>query len=387
MNAASSVSIGSGRGVAIVGMACLFPRAPDLATYWENIVAKVDAVGDPPDDWEARLFYDPDSRENDRTYCQRGGYLGTLARFDPVRYGVMPLAVDGGEPDHFLALRVACEALADAGYGESLDGRRAEVVLGRGTYVNRGYTNLVQHGMIVDQTLRILSELHPEHSEDELRELKRRLKDSLPPFNAEVAPGLVPNIVSGRIANRLDLMGPNYIIDAACASSLIAVDRGMQDLIMGRCDLAVVGGVHASTPALIHIIFSQLGALSRRGTIHPFADDADGTLLGEGVGIVVLKRIEDAERDGDRIYCVVRGVGTASDGRALGLLAPRVEGEALALRLAYEESGVDASTVGLIEAHGTGTAVGDTTEIRALTTVFGPRRSKRRPWRSAASNR
>jgi acyl transferase domain-containing protein len=228
--------------------------------------------------------------------------------------------------------------------------------------------------MIVDQTLRILQQLHPEHTPAELGAIREQLKASLPPFHAETAPGLVPNVVSGRIANRLDLMGPNYTVDAACASSLIAVDLGARDLLDGRCDMALVGGVHASTPPIILMVFCHLNALSRRGSIRPFASDADGTLLGEGVGLMVLKRREDAERDGDRVYALIRGVGTSSDGRALGLLAPRVEGEELALRRAYAAAGVSPETVELVEAHGTGTPVGDATEIEALARVFGPRR-------------
>ncbi len=360
--------------VAIIGMACIFPGAPDLRTYWQNIIAKVDAVGDPPEDWEAELFYDPSSTENDRVYCKRGGYLGDLARFDPLKFGIMPNSVDGGEPDQFLALQVAQEALADSGYANAVvDRERVEVIIGRGTYINRGFTTVVQHGLVVDQVLRILKELHPEHSTEELQQIKRELKASLPPFNAEMAPALVPNIMSGRIANRLDFMGPNYTVDAACASSLIAVDRGLQDLLSMKCDLALVGGVHASTPAPILMIFCQLNALSRRGQIRPFDKNADGTLLGEGLGFVVLKRRREAERDGDRIYALIKGVGTASDGRALGLLAPRMEGEELALRRAYEATGISPATVGLIEAHGTGTPVGDAAEIEALRRVFGHR--------------
>lgn len=362
------------RDIAIIGMACIFPGAPNLQSYWQNIISKVDAVGDPPEDWRADLFYDPDSTTNDRTYCKRGGYLGNLARFDPLKYGVMPNSIDGGEPDQFLALRVAHEALADAGYLDGvLDKTRVEVILGRGTYINRGLSNVVQHGLVVDQLLRILKQLHPEHTEEELRSLRQELKASLPPFNAEMAPGLVPNLVSGRIANRLDFMGPNYTVDAACASSHVAIDRGAQDLLDRRCDLAIVGGVHASTPAPILMIFSQLNALSHKGQIRPFGLDADGTLLGEGVGLIVIKRRDDAERDGDRIYAVIKAVGTASDGRALGLLAPRVEGEELALRRAYETAGISPDTVELIEAHGTGTPVGDLAEIQALGRVFGAR--------------
>jgi len=366
--------------IAIVGMACVFPRAPDVQTYWENIVSKVDAVTDPPEDWRADLFYDPESQANDRVYCQRGGYLGELARFNPLDYGIMPLSVDGGEPDHYLSLRLAYEALADAGYdGGEIDGERTEVIIGRGTYVNRGWATLVQHGVIVDQTLRVLKALHPEYTSEELQVIKRELKASLPPFNAETAPGLIPNIITGRIANRLDLMGANYIVDAACASSLIAVETGMRDLLTRKCDVVLAGGVQASTPAPLYMIFCQLNALSRRCEIRPFDKDADGTLLGEGGGIVVLKRREDAERDGDRIYALIKGVGIASDGRGRGLLTPRVEGEVLALRRAYEMSGISPRTIELIEAHGTGTPVGDLAEIRALRHVFGPREGKL-PW-------
>jgi acyl transferase domain-containing protein/phosphopantetheinyl transferase len=371
--------------IAIIGMACIFPGAPDVRTYWQNIVDKVDAIGDPPADWEAELFYDPDASANDRIYCKRGGYLGDLARFDPLKYGVMPHSIDGGEPDQFLALRVAYEALTDAGYMERpVDGERVEVIIGRGTYINRGFTTVVQHGLVVDGVLRILKQLHPEHTEAELQAIKQELKASLPPFNAEMAPALVPNIISGRIANRLNFMGANYTVDAACASSLIAVERGVQDLLGRRCDLALVGGVHASTPAPILMIFCQLNAISRRGQIRPFDQDADGTLLGEGLGFVVLKRQEDAERDGDRIYALIKGIGTASDGRALGLLAPRVEGEELALRRAYEVTGISPRTVGLIEAHGTGTPVGDAAEVQALSRVFGPCQDEL-PWCAVGS--
>ena len=245
------------------------------------------------------------------------------------------------------------------------------MIIGRGTYVNRGNTTVVQHALVVDSVIRILKQLHPEHSDEELAIIRGQLKASLPPFHAETAAGLVPNIISGRIANRLDFMGANYLVDAACASSLVALDHGMRDLLSGRCDLALVGGVHASTPPPIVMIFCQLKAISKSGEIRPFDQRADGTLLGEGVGMVALKRREDAERDGDRIYALVKGVGVASDGKALGLLAPRLEGEELALRRAYEAAGVAPETVGLIEAHGTATPVGDVVEIEALNSVFG----------------
>ena len=361
--------------IAIVGMECVFPGAANLAEFWDNIIHKRNAVADAPDDWDGDRYYDPESTANDRIYTKKGGFLRELATFDPFLHGVMPSSIDGGEPDQFLALQVAQRALVDADHAKHpVASERIEVILGRGTYINRGFTTVVQHGIVLDRVLDVLRTLHPEHSEAELAAIKRELKASLPPFTPEMAPALVPNLVTGRIANRLDFQGVNYIIDAACASSHIAVQKAVEDLRARRCDVAISGGIQASTPAPIFMIFCQLSALSRRGEIRPFDRDADGTVLAEGCGILVLKRLADAEAAGERIYALIKAVGTASDGRAVGMLAPRVEGEILALGRAYEECGVDPRTVELVEAHGTGTLVGDAAEVASLRAVFGERR-------------
>jgi len=364
-------------GIAIIGMACVLPGAPDATRYWENILHKVNAISDAPPEWEAELFYEQDTKADDRTYCKRGGFLGKLAQFDPFAFGIMPNAVDGGEPDHYMALQAAHDALKDCG---ALDlepvKARTAVIIGRGTYVNRGNAAALQQGVMVESILRILKQLHPEHTDAELAEIKRQIKAGLPPFHSDTASGLVPNIITGRIANRLDLMGPNYLIDAACASSLVAVEMAARELRTGNCDLALAGGVNSNTSPVLMMIFSQLGALSHRGQLSSFDKDADGTLLGEGVGMVVLKRLAEAERDGNHIYAVLKNVGIASDGRATHVLAPRLEGEELALRRAYEPVGIDPLTVGLVEAHGTGTPVGDVVEVEALRRVFPPRQTE-----------
>jgi acyl transferase domain-containing protein len=365
------------KDIAIIGMACVFPGAPDMQRYWENILHKVNSISDAPPEWEAELFYEQDTKADDRTYCKRGGFLGKLAQFDPFTFGIMPNAVDGGEPDHFMALQASHDAIKDCG---KLDlepvKQRTAVIIGRGTYVNRGNAAALQQGVMVESFLRILKQLHPEHSDEEIAEIKKHLKAGLPPFHADTASGLVPNIITGRIANRLDLMGPNYLIDAACASSLVAVEMAARELESGRCDLALAGGVNSNTSPVLMMIFSQLGALSHRGQLSSFDKDADGTLLGEGVGMVVLKRLAEAERDGNQIYAVLKNIGIASDGRATHVLAPRLEGEELALRRAYEPAGIDPLTIGLLEAHGTGTPVGDVVEVEALRRVFPPRKTE-----------
>lgn len=362
--------------VAIIGMACIFPGAPDLETYRQNIVSGIDAVTDvPPGRWDPEVFFDPRSSEGDRLYCKRGGYLGDLARFNPLEYGIMPRSLAGAEAGQLLSLRVAHEALCDAGYGEeAINHERTTLILGRGGYLDRSNVNLAMATMGVEQTLQILKTLHPEYTDEELEAIKRELKASLPPFEPDTASFMVPNLTTGRIANRLDLMGANFTVDAACASSLIAADLAVRDLCAYRCDLALVGGSHFATHVPLLAVFCQLDALSRQSQIRPFDENADGTLAGEGVGVVVLKRREEAERDGDRIYAVIKGVGTSSDGRGLGPFAPRVEGEELALRRAYESAGIAPESVELIEAHGTGMPVGDLAEMQALARVFGPRK-------------
>lgn len=359
--------------VAIVGMACMFPDAPDLQTFWRNIVSGHDAIQDPPAGrWDAATFYDPSSSDDDRIYSQRGGYLPTEIAFDPQPYGIMPIAVSGGEVDQFLALKLVYDALADAGYQGSLPvGERTEFVLGRGNYLGPGNSNLFQRSIGIDQALRVLRAIHPEHGDEELEELRRDLRSSLPPFGPDLGPTHIPNIVTGRAANRLNLMGRNFTVDAACASSLIAMETAMEDLLSGKCDLAIAGGSHTFTNIPLLMVFCALNALSRNAQMRPFDEGADGTLPGEGIGVIVLKRRADAERDGDRIYALLKGVGSASDGRAVSVMAPRREGEVLALQRAYARAGIAPHTVGLLEAHGTATPVGDRTEIEAIKEVFG----------------
>ena len=359
--------------IAVIGMSCLFAGAGDVSAYWTNILDRKCFIEEASDDW-AGPYYDPDSKEISRIYTRRAGLLGDLAEFDPVAFGVVPNAIDASEPDHFIALREAAGALWDAGYKDrQFDRERAGVILGRGASPNRGTASGFQVGMAVDQTVDIIRKIIPELTAQQIDALWHSLNDSVVKMNPESAPGQVSNVAVGRIANRLDLMGPSYMVDAACSSSLIAVEAAMRELLSGDSDLMLAGGVQGSMPPQVYMLFCQLGALARTKFM-PFDEAADGVLLGEGCGFVLLKRLADAERDEDRIYAVLKGCGIASDGKALGLLAPRVEGEALAMRRAYEKAGIDPTSVSLIEAHGTGIPLGDQTELKAMASVFGERK-------------
>jgi acyl transferase domain-containing protein/phosphopantetheinyl transferase len=366
----------SGRAldIAIVGLACRFPGARDVAAFWENVVVGRDVTGDVPRDrWDPAVFLDPDSKQSDRVYTQRGGYLDAPIPFDAAAHGIMPGTVEGGEPEQFLILDAAKAALADAGLAEGVrDGRKVEVVIGRGNYFNRGNLTRLQHGRIVAQTLAILHDLHPDWTEADFEAIRADLKASLPPFGPATIPGQLTNATAGRISNRLDLRGASYVVDAASASALVALDLGARALVDLRADLALVGAVYLAADVDFPMVFCQLGALSRSGRARPFAREADGTLPGEGVGVVVLKRVSDAERDDDRIYAVLRSVGIASDGRGQGLATPSARGHARAIRRAYRQARIDPSTVGLIEGHGLGVPASDSAELRALRAVFRP---------------
>ncbi|MCK6423172.1 MAG: acyltransferase domain-containing protein [Aquabacterium sp.] len=358
--------------IAIIGMACLFPQAPDLHAFWRNIVNGVDAIGTPVPGWDAERYL-----ATGRIKTSAGGYLGDLYRFNPTEFGIMPNSLDGGEPDQYLALRVARDALRDAGYlRDDADHRDTGIILGHSTYLHRGQGTIVQHLVVVDQTIELLRVACPHLTEDQADAVRAMLRARLPQSNADVAPGLVPNVMTGRIANRLNLRGPNYLVDAACSSSLLAVGAAIDELRAGRSRMMLAGGVNASLPAEVCYIFTQLGALSGRGKVRPFEAGSDGTLLGEGLGVVALKRLEDALADGDRVYAVVRGVGQASDGRGHGLLAPSIEGEALAIRRAWQAAGLDPASLSLVECHGTGIPLGDQTEVAALKSVLGERQGE-----------
>lgn len=358
--------------IAIIGLAGVYPDAADAREFWRNICTKRDSISDADPDWVGPYF-EAGTQADDRIYTTKGGFLRELAQVDPLEVGIMPSVAAGSDPDHLLALKVARDALADAGYlKRKFDGKRAGVVVARGTYGNRGIASMLSRGFFMDQMMDVVRQLRPDFSEAQIRELQTDLKQQLPPYGGDMVGVLTPNVIASLIANRLDFMGPAFIVDAACASSLIALDAAVQELVTGRCDLMLAGGTQAQTPPQLFIQFCQINALSR-DRLRPFQKDAEGTLLGEGCGMLVLKRLADAERDGDRIYAVIKGIGTSSDGKAKGLLAPRLEGEILAMQRAYEGSGIDPRTVDLIEAHGTGTNVGDKTEIESLQAIFGAR--------------
>ncbi|MEU0811922.1 beta-ketoacyl synthase N-terminal-like domain-containing protein, partial [Streptomyces sp. NPDC005970] len=355
--------------VAVVGMACMFPRAPDLATFWAHVVGGVDAVTEVPvERWDPAVHYSPG--ESDATSLggasasKWGGFLPPIP-FDPLRYGIPPASLGSIEPVQLLALEAARRALEDAGY-QAVPGEERGSVGGR--VFDRSRTSVVfgaEAGSDLSSAQALRATL-PSY----LGTVPEGLAEQLPELTEDSFPGMLANVIAGRIANRLDLGGANYTVDAACASSLAAVDVACKELVSGSSDLVLCGGADLHNGVNDYVLFSSVHALSPTGRSRTFDASADGIALGEGVACVVLKRLADAERDGDRVYGVIKGVGSSSDGRSLGLTAPRPEGQRAALERAYRNARISPADVGLLEAHGTGTVVGDRTELAVLTEVF-----------------
>jgi acyl transferase domain-containing protein len=354
--------------LAIIGIGCLFPGADNLGAYWARIHKGVDAITEvPPTHWRPEDYYHPHPKAPDRIYTARGGFLHATP-FNPAAFGIAPNSLEATDTAQLLGLVVAQQALADAGYGEgrSFDRRRVSVILG----VTGTLELVIPLGARLGHPIwrRALREAGVE--EQVAEDVVRRISDSYVGWQENSFPGLLGNVVAGRIANRFDLGGTNCVVDAACASSLSAIHLACLELTAGRADMVLTGGVDAFNDIFMYMCFSKTPALSPTGDARPFAAAADGTILGEGLGMVVLKRLDDARREGDRVYAILRGLGSSSDGRGNAIYAPRAAGQIEAVRKAYQVSGVAPDTIELVEAHGTGTRVGDATEVAALTEVY-----------------
>jgi acyl transferase domain-containing protein/NAD(P)H-dependent flavin oxidoreductase YrpB (nitropropane dioxygenase family)/acyl carrier protein len=341
--------------IAIIGMAGLFPDANNVDEYWRNILSGHDSIVEvPAQRWDPALFYRKGTTDTDFVVSQWGGFLSP-AEFDPLEFGIAPATVSSVEPAQLLSLLVAKRALQDAGYADQ---------------IKRGLPDTSV--IIGTEAMGELSSAYG--SRTGLRtlfgEIPDELATALPKVDEDSFAGILSNVTSGRIANRFNCGGRNFTVDAACASSLAAVDVACQELWSGQSDMVICGGADLHNSILDYVMFSATHALSPRGYCATFDESGDGLALGEGVGIVILKRLSDAERDGDRVYAVIRGVQGSSDGRSLGLTAPNMRGQMTAIERAYRMAGVLPSQVGLIEAHGTGTAVGDSTELKALSRVM-----------------
>jgi acyl transferase domain-containing protein len=334
--------------VAIIGMSCRFPGAPTLREFWELLCAGKDAITDvPPERFDVDAHYDPDPRRRDSMVSRRGGFLPGVEDFDAAYFGISPHEARRMDPQHRLMLESTHDAVDDAGL-------RAE--------------DLAGSDAAVFTCVSLMSEYWP-----------MLVQANMVDMHSVLGSGMY-GTAAGRISHALDLRGPTMSVDATCASGLLSLQLARNSLLLGETDLALLTGVSLLLSPVNSVGLSNGTILSPTGRCRFGDADAEGYVRSEGVASVVLKRLADAVADGDRIYAVIAGVGTSSDGRTGGsLMTPGGAGQEKALRAAYRDAGLEPSDVDYVEAHGTGTVTGDRVELSTLGDVVGAGRAADRP--------
>jgi acyl transferase domain-containing protein/aryl carrier-like protein len=323
--------------IAVIGMSGRFPEAEDLDAFWENLKAGRDSIREvPADRWDWRALKIKEQEDGSDSGAKWGAFMEGVDLFDPLFFGISPREAERIDPQHRLTMMFGWKAFEDAGYGpKQLSGSRTGVFIGT---TSTGYGDQL---------------LMPDGSGIE----------------GYTATGLVPSVGPNRLSYLLNLHGPSEPIETACSSSLVAVHRAVRSIESGECEMALAGGVNTLFPNL-HVSFTKAGMLSPDGRCKTFSGRANGYGRGEGVGMVVLKKLSAAERDGDQIYGLIRGSSENHGGRAQSLTAPNPNAQADLIKDAFRRAGVSPASVGYIEAHGTGTPLGDPIEINGLKSAF-----------------
>lgn len=323
--------------VAVVSMACRFPRTANTPeAFWQSLLDRTDLVGEiPPDRWDLEAFYDEDPDRPGFMYARHGVFLEHLDQMDPEFFGISPREATWVDPQQRLLLEVGWEALERAGWRPEEIGKQAGVFVG---WMHNDYQN--------------------------------EASDSFLNLNPYIATGAAGSFLCGRLAYYLGLQGPSVAIDTACSSSLVALHLACQSLQLRECDFALVGGVNAICSPTTNILTCKLKALSPTGQSRAFDADADGYLRGEGCGVVTLRRLSDAQRDGDAILGVIRGTAVGHNGFSSGLTAPNPKAQEQVIRTALRRADVDPRDVAYLEAHGTGTELGDPIEVQAASAAL-----------------
>jgi acyl transferase domain-containing protein len=360
------------RAIAIVGAGAILPDAPNVPAFWKNIKSGRYSVTEiDPERWDPALYYDPDPKAPDKTYSKIGGWVRDYV-WEPMKWhlAVPPRVVDAMDGAQKWAIACTREALEDYGYPKRpLDPDRTAVILGNAMAGEKHYLTALriffpEYARELEESARFAA-LPADVRRDITRELHDRMDKHLPEITEDSMPGELSNCIAGRIANIFNFHGPNFVCDAACASAMAAINSAIQGLVEHHFDAAITGGIDRNMGAPTFVKFCKIGALSATGS-RPYADGADGFVMGEGAALFLMKRLADAERDGDKIYAVIRGMGGSSDGKGKGITAPNPIGQKLAIERAWQNAGLSPGTATYIEGHGTSTRVGDLVELQSM---------------------
>lgn len=376
------MTLNSMKPVALVGLSMRYPGMTGPAEFFNSCLSPhprltrlEHSVASPFLQNHARGKPHPYRISNDKY-----GSIRSSSWIDSRRFRVPPSDIEG-DPSAFLCLQVASEALIDfqnSRDDDCIPRQKTGIVIGRGDHPHRGIWSGLQGGLGFEVIRDLLLERPDLFSSSQVDHVVETLQERMQPYpTPSIASSLVSNVIAGLVSNRLDLQGPNYLVDAACTSAIVAIQQAIRSLYSGETDLMLVGAAQATMALPVIQLFSNIGAIST-SDIQPFNNAFDGTLLSEGVGFVALKRLEDALADQDRIYSIIRGVGLASDGNDSSILAPSQRGQVMAMNNTYASlDDIDPDDIGFLEAHATGINLGDQTELASIQEVFCPQNRKR----------
>src|ERR1700758_1308007 len=364
------------RAIAIVGAGAILPDAPNVPAFWENVKSGRYSITEvAPDRWAPAFYYDPDPAAPDKTYSKIGGWVREFA-WDPLKWRMPlpPRVTDAMDYAQKWAIAATREALEDYGYPKRpLDPDRVAVILGNAMAGEKHYLTALR--VFFPEYAHELAEIGsfaalPEPLRTQItRELHERMDKHLPEVTEDSMPGELANCIAGRIANLFNFHGPNYICDAACASAMAAISSAVEGLVENDFDAVITGGIDRNMGPSTFVKFCKIGALSATGT-RPYAQGADGFVMGEGAAIFLLKRLGEGEGGGEKIYAVLRGIGASSDGKGKGITAPNPVGQKFCLDRAWQNAGLSPATAAMIEGHGTSTKVGDVVEAQCMTDLL-----------------
>ncbi len=348
LETSAAVPAAEQQAIAVIGMACRFPGGVNTPeAYWQLLLEGRDAVTEiPADRWDVDAYYDPDIEAAGKMATRWGGFMSEIDQFDPALFGITPREAATMDPQQRVILEVCWEALERAGYApDRLAGSSTGVFVGA---CNQDYAQMVMNA-------------------------------GLENVDMYQATGGAHSVISGRVSYVLGLQGPAITVDTACSSALVSINYAIKSLRTHECRMALAGGVNAILAPDVTITLSKANMMAADGRCKAFAAEADGFVRSDGCGMLLLKRLSDAEADGDPILAVIRGIAINQDGRSNGLTAPNGPSQVAVIRAALEDAGVTPAEVSYVETHGTGTALGDPIEAQALGAAFGSGHSPQNP--------
>lgn len=329
--------INNNRDIAVIGMSGQFPGAKNVDEFWDNLVKGVHSVKEiPKERWDMKKYYDSNSEAINKTYNKWGGFLDNADKFDSSFFNISPSEAEIMDPQQRLFLQEAWKAIEDAGYSDrEMDNKKCGVFVGvtGNDYLNR----ILEKGI------------------------------ELPPHAITAN---APSVLASRISYYLNLRGASFSLDAACSSSFMAIDMACESISKGKIDMALVGGVNVLSTPYAHIVLSKANMLSKSSQCKSFDEDADGFVLGEAVGAVLLKSLDAALKDNDNIYGIIKTSGVNQNGRSNGIVAPNAVAQEELIREIYGDANISPNSISYIEAHGTGSKLGDSIEVSALEAVY-----------------